>query len=289
MPPSTPLSTEAFFLSLFLLMLIGGWCIGVLGGVLGVGGGVFLIPFLVEFVGLTPLESVGLSLLCVIGTSVGSSSRALRSTDVNIGLGFIVEVCMVVGSVGAALVASRMSSVWLLRLFGLLTGSLALLFVWRAMRPAPACPPTSDAAAHWLDGEVVEPGCAPARYRLQRPVLSSVMVLGTGVASGLFGIGGGMLNVPILSVVGRIPLRAAAATSAFAMALSGAAGAAVHVSNGTVPVLLSVPLLVGVIPGGRSGTLLQAKFTTRTLQLLFAALAAAVGAWSIWRSFTGAT
>ncbi|MCP4499621.1 MAG: sulfite exporter TauE/SafE family protein [Deltaproteobacteria bacterium] len=280
------------FLELAFITFIGGILVGVLGGLLGVGGGVFLIPFLVGVLDVAPIEAVGLSLFCVVGTSVGSAGRALKGNDINIGLGFVVEVCMVSGVVFSSIAAHRLSSTGLLRLFSLLTLSLAVLFVFRALRGSREKnslfrTDSSSENLHWLDGECVEPSEGIVHYRPRHARWIGVLVCGSGVASGLFGIGGGMLNVPILTLVGGLPLRAAAATSSFAMALTGAAGAMIYFSQGTVPLFMVVPLLLGVIPGGSIGMSFQSQLPVKFLRLLFAFLAAVVGIWGLVRSIRG--
>jgi len=73
-------------MTLLLLTLLGGVIIGILGGLLGVGGGVLWVPYLVIVVGLRPVEAVGIALFCVIGTCVAGTRKGLLEGRTNVPL-----------------------------------------------------------------------------------------------------------------------------------------------------------------------------------------------------------
>ena len=266
-----------------MVVAAGSLVIGILGGLLGVGGGVFLVPFLVFFTDLRPVEAVGLSLFCVMGTSVGTSKRNLVGGHTNIGLALFLEPFMVAGSIGAALFAQKIRDQSLMLGFAGLMLFLGALF----LRKAPASServqkPTG--APRLTDGETLEPDGAPLAYRPAKLPLLGALVFGTGAASGLFGIGGGSINVPLMTLLSRVPLRAAAATSTFTMSVTGAAGGIVHLSHGTVPVALVAATLAGVVPGGQIGATWRHRFSETTLRRAFAALALLVAVASFFRA-----
>ncbi len=256
-----------------LLTLFGSFAVGVIGAALGVGGGTFLVPFLVLFAELRPVEAVGISLFCVIGTSVGGASAAIKSGQANLGLALVLEPILLLTSVGASLLAQRMEDALLLGLFALMLTAIAGLFfyVWQRNLGVDAVAPSG--AARLVDGVVQEPGVGGVSYRPQRlPVLGGLVGL-TGLASGLFGIGGGVLNVPFLTLVSRVPLRAAASTSVLTMSVTGAAAGAVHLAHGSVPGALVAASLLGVVPGGLLGARVQRRLPERKLRFAFATLA----------------
>lgn len=250
---------------------IGSFVVGLLGGVLGAGGGVFLVPFLVLALDLRPVEAVGVSLFCVVGTSAGAVSAAVRSGEANLQLASLLEPFLVAGSVAASFLAHRVADAALLLAFAALLVFIGLLFVAAAAIEAPPTPPPVDEGV--FDGATRGPDGATTIYRPRRlPALAGLAAV-TGMSSGLFGIGGGVLVVPAMTWVARVPLRAAAATSAATLMVTGAAGGAVHLAHGTVPASLAAASLLGVIPGGRLGARLQTHMSERALRLLFAALA----------------
>jgi uncharacterized protein len=106
--------------------------------------------------------------------------------------------------------------------------------------------------------------------------------LAAGIFSALFGVGGGILAVPLLILLMRLPARVAAATSLGAIAITALAGVVAYGIRGEVNVgyaaLVGIPAVVGVL----FGTSLQQRLPTATLSYGFAALLGGVGIWLLW-------
>ena len=106
--------------------------------------------------------------------------------------------------------------------------------------------------------------------------------LAAGVFSALFGVGGGIVVVPLLILLLRLPTRIATATSLGAITITALAGAVVYGFRGDVDVgyaaLIGIPATVGAL----LGTSLQQRLTTTTLSYGFAALLAGIGVWLLW-------
>jgi uncharacterized protein len=100
-----------------------------------------------------------------------------------------------------------------------------------------------------------------------------------GVFSAFFGVGGGILAVPLLMLVAGLPARAATATSLGAIAITATAGVVVFSARGEVrpgyALLVGIPAAVGAL----AGTRLQQRLHTSTLTYGFAVLLMAVGVW----------
>jgi uncharacterized membrane protein YfcA len=266
-----------------LVTFAGSFAVGVVGAVLGVGGGVFLVPFLVFAAGLRPIEAVGISLFCVVGTSIGGASKALRDGQANLRLALTLEPIMLVTSVGASLLVQRASDALILGLFGAVM--LIIAGVVRASRGRALEVEPPEGEPRFWDGVVDEPGKGHTPYRPRKmPALLSV-VGGVGFASGFFGLGGGVMNVPALALLARVPMRAAASTSVLTMCVTGAAAGAVHLSYGHVPAGLVGASLLGVVPGGMIGARLMRRFDEQALRTGFALLALFVSAASLWRAW----
>jgi uncharacterized membrane protein YfcA len=275
-----------------MLLWLGCLVVGILGGVLGVGGGVFLVPLLVVVAELRPVEAVAVSLFCVIGTSAGALSRSLPGGEANLGLALFLEPPLLLGAVGASLVAHRVADRGLMLGFSVLLLAIGLQVATSTLRRragAHATIPTATATAtappavaHWLAG--VSSGVAYRPVRL--PLVWGLMVL-AGAASGLFGIGGGAVAVPVLAFAGRVPLKAAAATTTVSLMVTAAAAAMVHDSLGPVPGRVIAIALAGVLPGGLLGARLQHRVSERTLRLTFAALASGTAVLTAARALAG--
>jgi uncharacterized membrane protein YfcA len=245
-----------------ILLAAGSFVMGLLGGVLGVGGGVFLVPFLVFAADLPAKEAVAVSLCCVIGTSAAASRAAASSGTARLDLALTLEPALVLGAVAASSLAARVADGAVLIGFALLMAVIMGLMLVR--RGAP------------VDGE--GPALTPARR-----VGLTVAAGASGAASGLFGVGGGVLVVPALTLIGRLPLKTAATTSSLALMTSAACGGMVYFANGLLqPGIVAVALL-GVLPGGFLGSRLQRRLPESVMLGLFMALAVVVIGLSLWR------
>lgn len=260
-----------------LLTAAGSLVVGFLGGAFGVGGGIFLVPFL-TLVGLRPVEAVGVSLFCVIGTSASASSVALRNGEANLGLCLVLEPFFVGGAVLAGSLAQRVSDTALLLGFAAVVLAVAVLFLAQAFGRGLPPPVAPDGPARFTDGI-----SSNVRYRPQRvPLVCGLGVLG-GVAAGLFGIGGGVVTVPLLSQVARVPIRGAAASASLSLMITAGAAGAVHLAHGTVPPAAIAAALIGILPGGRLGARLQRRLPERVMRVFFAGLGLVVAASLCWR------
>lgn len=243
---------------------LGSLVVGVLGGLLGVGGGVFLVPFLVAAVSLSPQQAVAASLCAVIGTSASSSFVGARNGLTRLDVALRLEPFLVLGAVVTSALATRVTDGALLIGFGVLLVVVVLLVLARQR------------------AVVVE----NASLSKRRQATLAAAAAASGAASGLFGVGGGVLVVPALMLIGRLPVKQAAATSSACLMTSAACAAVVHWSHGNLRVDVVAWAMLGVLPGGIVGARLQRRVPERALQLAFFVLTSIVAAMSIWRGVT---
>lgn len=244
-----------------LIVVVGSFGVGVLGGLLGVGGGVFLVPFLVFFDVAAPKMAVAVSLCCVICTSAAAGLVSGRSGVARLSTALKLEPALVAGAVAASVWGARIKDGTLLVGFGALILAVAGLIALRRRFGVGDDIP-------WSRGR-----------------LGVMLVLGffTGTASGLFGVGGGVLLVPALVLVGRWPLKPAAATSSLCLMTSAAAGAAIHHSQAALQIDLVAAAILGVLPGGFAGARLQGLVSEAVLERVFITMALVVASVSVWR------
>jgi uncharacterized membrane protein YfcA len=150
-----------------ILTLVGSYGTGFLGGILGAGGGVFLVPYLIFVVGVRPIAAVGISIFCVLGTAVGATGKSLEEGRVNVPLALSIEPALIIGAALAAWFAQAVSDRTLLVLFAALMLALAGLFFFARHRVAPEKSELPD--HHALDGVFLDERTgAPVAYRPQR-------------------------------------------------------------------------------------------------------------------------
>ncbi len=260
-----PEITAAVALVLFLLGIVAG----VLGALLGLGGGVFLVPFLVLVLRVPMHFAVGISLTTVIATSsVVTAERAGRSL-INLRLGMLLEVATTAGGLTGGIVAALFAASTLQKLFGVVTGLAALTMLTRLGRRNVILDPAVQPGR--LGGRYYEQESGGVvSYRVRRVPIGLAVSFVAGSISSLLGIGGGIIKVPALNAWCGVPLRAAAATSAFMIGVTATAGAVIYYGRGEVVPGMAAAAVLGVLAGSRAGFLISARATARWLKLLLA-------------------
>ena len=103
-----------------------------------------------------------------------------------------------------------------------------------------------------------------------------------GLFSALFGVGGGIVMVPMLVLVAGFPERAATATSLGAIGITALAGVTVYSVRGEVDIGYAALVGLPAVLGALAGTAVQQRVTTTTLTYGFAALLVGIGTWLVW-------
>ncbi len=242
------------------LLVILGFCAGLLGAMTGIGGGVLLTPILALHFGIPIRQAIGTSLVAVITTSTASSSVHLQRHTTDIRLGMTLELATVLGAATTAYLVGYFNRDALEGLFAafLLYSSITIL-VRRGRVKAVKEEEELSAAGD----ETVIPPYEPKRYPLG---LAASLV--AGALSGLLGIGGGPIKVPVMYIFMNVPLMVATATSNFMIGVTAAASAIVYYRRGDILVQYAAPLAVGVFVGSLLGARLAPRVRTKVVVYL---------------------
>lgn len=226
-----------------------GVAAGFLGSILGLGGGVVVVPGLTLLFGLPLRAAVAASLVGIAATSAGSATVYLERGRVDLPLALRLEVAAVVGAVAAGLSADLVPE-------SLLYVAFALVVLYTSGAMLGLGPETGAPAG--------EPGGV---RRLGTGVAASG---GAGVASALLGIGGGFAKVPIMHLVMGVPLQVATGTSAFMVGMTAAASGWIYWIRGDLPVEVAAPVALGVLVGSQAGSRVSRFVPDRALRLALA-------------------
>lgn len=246
-----------------LLLALSGLAAGTFGAMLGLGGGILIVPILTLGFGVPLPSAIGTSLICVIATSTGAAAINVRAGRADVRLGVTLAAGTVVGAVTGGIIAGYLPERVLAGLFALLLGYTATTMLRGLLRPAVtlAASPESDPAAP--DGHD-QPG-----YRTRRlswGIGGSVLA---GNVSGLLGVGGGIVTVPLIHLVMGAPLRVGVATSNFMIGITAAAGSYAYLFRGDVDSRLAAPVVLGVAAGAALGAILSGRLHARILGGIF--------------------
>ncbi len=240
-------------MSNFFLMAIGGTLAGFLGSILGLGGGVLIIPMLTLIFGVPMREAIGASLVCVIATSSGAASLYVKKRLCNIRLGMTLELATTLGAITGGVVAGIMKP----QILSILFSSLLLYTAWTMFRKRDDL---EDAESSSQKEKTYEIAHLP--WGLGASFFA-------GNISGLLGVGGGTVKVPVMYLLMGVPLKTATATSNFMIGVTASAGAFIYFSRGEVHPLVAGFTMLGVFLGATVGAHLFPKIRTEYLKKIF--------------------
>lgn len=246
-----------------LLLILSGVAAGTFGAMLGLGGGLLIVPILTLGFGLPLTAAVGTSLVCVIATSTGAAALNVRAGRADVRLGITLGAATVVGAASGGIAAGIIPERILAGLFAVLLAYTSFTMV-RGLRgnSAPVHPGPEP------DPTVPDGPRAPA-YRTHRLPLAWAGSVVAGQASGLLGVGGGIISVPLMSLLMGAPMRVAVATSNFMIGITAAAGAAAYLFRGEIDPRMAAPVVIGVTIGAAAGASVAARIRPAWLTALF--------------------
>lgn len=258
-----------------LLMVAAGVGAGVFGSLLGLGGGILIVPILTLGFGLDLREAVGVSLISVIMTSSAAAGVYLERHVANMRLGMTLELFTAIGALIGGSIAFLLAENVLEGLFSVLLGYVAFTMA------RPRTETGHDTSTLDIDpDDDAQPAAEPSAldrlsgqgYRVHNLGLGIVGAGFAGIVSALLGIGGGIIKVPLMNIGMGVPLRVATATSNMMIGITAAASAIIYVARGGIDVYSAAPTAIGVFLGATAGSRLAHRVDLRILRWLFVAV-----------------
>jgi hypothetical protein len=265
-------------LSSIVLTLIAGVAAGCLGALLGIGGGVILVPLLNIGMGVPFRETAAISLIGVLAMSSAMAVSVRGRKLLNVRLAVCLLLFGVTGaSVGAELIDVLPAAVFP-RLFGLTAAFIAIVMLVRLDTRNVMSEPQRPMGA--FDGQVHDEDTQQdVVYHVRRLPLAAAGAFIAGVLASFVGIGGGILVVPSLNSWCGVPMRVAAATSVFMIGVTTLPPAIHHLEMGYLQNFdLAGATAIGVLLGFRVGRSLSRRARVRWLKLLMAGMLIIVAA-----------
>ncbi len=249
--------------TIFLIFVVG-LAVGMLGSMLGIGGGVLLIPLLTGLFGVEIKTAIGASIISVIATSTAAGAVYVGRGQTHSRLAMVLEIATTLGALAGGFTAVLVSPSLLAGLF-----AIVLVYVAFSMRSIRKDEPEA-APTGLLDTSYYDPMTGKwISYGVRHLPLGMGASLLAGNISGLLGIGGGIIKVPIMSLVMGIPLRASIATSNFMIGITAATSAIIYYQHGYVNPSVAIPTALGVLIGAREGTRLGGRVRSNRLKQIF--------------------
>lgn len=278
----TPL---VFTLVTFVLSVFAGF----FGSLLGLGGGLIVIPALTLLLHVDIRYAIGASIVSVIATSSGAAAAYVRQRMTNLRLAMLLEIATTAGAISGAYLAGAIGGRWLYIIFAVVMAYSALaMFQKRKEQMLPDDPPDPLADRLRLHGGYFDQSLGrQVDYRVCRTRLGFALMYVAGLVSGLLGIGSGALKVPAMDLAMKLPIKVSTATSNFMIGVTAAASAGVYFSRGDIDPFVAAPVAAGVVIGATAGSLLLGRLQARRIRMVFVAVLLGVSAQMLVKGIRG--
>ena len=254
-----------------VLIFVGAIAAGLLGSLVGLGGGVLIVPLLTLVFGFPIYFAIGASIISVIATSSGAAAAYVRDRITNMRVGMFLEIGTTLGAICGAFLAGFLAPELLSIIFGviLLISAAPLVFKLGEELPEGVM---NDRWANWLRLASSYPDKHLERevpYQVTHTPLGLFMMYIAGLISGLLGIGSGTFKVLALDVAMRLPMKVSTTTSNFMIGVTAAASAGIYFSRGDIPPLIAAPVALGILIGALIGARLLTRLSNHVLRIIF--------------------
>src|SRR6266513_2809711 len=275
---------------LFTLAVVGiSLLAGFLGSLLGLGGGLIVIPALTLVLHVDIRLAIGASIVSVIATSSGAAAAYVRDRLANMRVAMFLELGTTLGAITGAYLAGIIHPRWLFVLFGLILAYSAVAML-RGRRGSEE------------EKQVVGPWARVLRLRssyfdhasgeeiIYQPVRARIglgLMYIAGTVSGLLGIGSGALKVPAMDLAMELPIKVSTATSNFMIGVTAAASAGVYFSRGQIDPFIAAPVAVGVMAGALAGSHTLGRIGSQSMRMTFVVVLLLIAAQMLFKGVTG--
>ncbi len=256
---------------------------GFLGALLGVGGGVIIVPFMVLLFHLPTKIAVATSIVSVIATSNAGGSKYVDQRITNLRLAMFLEIATTLGALSGSVLALYLRDWIMLLIFAALLLYMAFASYTTRNLDDQRIASGGFANAHqdplsrWLNlrGSYHDQAAKKTvEYVINGSLLGATISYLAGVASGLLGVGGGVLKVSAMNRYMNVPMKVAVGTSKLMIGVTAAVGSILFFMAGLIHFAVVAPVAIGTTVGATIGTKVMNRLRSVSLKWLFTVLMA---------------
>lgn len=256
-----------------LLLLATGLIIATPMSMVGLGGGILIVPALIVL-GVPAQNAVAISLVAMCGTTISASVGYIRHGRVDYKLSLLYDILDIPGvAVGAYLTTVLPKNV-LAGVCGIFVMVMSVLLIRNKMRKLSVQSELNNKQG-WKRKRV-DASNQTFEYVIRKPSLALVSSFLSGFVGGLAGLGGGITDTTTMILLG-VPAHITVASSEFAMALTNGAGVVAHGLLQNILWDYAIPLTIGTFVGAQIGVLASRRVKAQTLTKIIAAIAFLMG------------
>lgn len=271
----------------FLLFALTS-ALGVLAVLAGIGGSVLFVPIVSGFAPFLHIDFVrGAGLMVALTGALSAGPGLIRANLVNVRMAIPISLVASSGAIVGALVGLALPA-------DVVQISLGVVILFMAMVMTVFKPATGsidgkrDPIVEWLGlgGEHHDPVTGEQfAWRPKSMLLGMFLFLGVGMMAGMFGLGAGWANVPVLNLVMGVPLKIAVASSYFLLAIADTSAALIYITRGAMLPLVVVPSVLGIMLGARVGSKILVKTRPVIIRRIVIGVLLLAGARALMRGF----
>ncbi len=237
-----------------------GFLIAIVASLTGIGGGIFMVPVLTLLYEFVPANAIGTSLTTIIFTAVAAVLNYTRQRRIYYRTGLVLAMTTVPGAYLGAWLTTQLQP----RDLGLIFGSFLIFvatYIIADLNTRRRSKNRSEVLKQRSDSELVRSGKTIA--------LGAGLSFFGGLASGLLGIGGGLLVVPIMTFSMGMPIHLATATSMFTMIFTSISGVVQHYQASHINFESALLLVLGAVFGAQVGAYTSKRISSKNLRRIF--------------------
>ena len=258
---------------------------GFLGALLGIGGGMIVVPVLTLFLHVDIRYAIAASLISIVATSSGAAASFLKDHMTNLRVAVLLEVGTVSGAITGFLIASFVQPKILFLVFGFfLLFSAAMMLRKRGESLASNDHPWSQKLR--LASSFPNERGQNISYMVERVPLGLFYMYVAGILSALLGIGSGILKVLAMDGAMKLPMKVSSATSNFMIGVTATASAGAYFAQGLIRPEIAAPVAVGIIFGSWGGARMMMRMNPQLLRIIFVVLLGVVSIQMIIKGFS---
>ena len=286
MPPTSAMAWWFWPLALFLTCFL----IGIVAVPAGIGGGTLFVPIIGGFFPFHLDFVRGAGLLVALASALAAGPMLLRGGLASLRLSLPLALLASISSIAGALIGLALPAALVETALGVVVlGIVVLMLASKKSEYPNVMQPDRLSSALGIHGVFIDGASGQAiNWQVHRTPMGLLMFLMIGVAGGMFGIGAGWANMPVLNLLMGVPIKVSAGTSGLVLSLASSSAAWVYLNRGAVLTMIAVPSVVGMMLGARIGARLLHVLKGSVIRklvialLLFAGLRALLKGLGIW-------
>ena len=273
-----------------LALFVTCFFIGIVAVPAGIGGGTLFVPIIGGFFPFHLDFVRGAGLLVALASALAAGPMLLRGNLANLRLALPLALLASISSIVGALIGLALPAASVEAALGVIVlGIVVLMLVSKKSEYPSVAQPDRLSSALGIHGIFVDGASGQAiNWQVHRTPMGLILFLLIGVVGGMFGIGAGWANMPVLNLLMGVPLKVSAGTSGIVLSLSSSSAAWVYLNRGAVLPMSAVPSVVGMMLGARIGARLLNVLKGSVIRkmvitlLLFAGIRALLKGLGIW-------